>query len=281
MRSRRDLLKWLCVGSIGLFLFAATASAQDKPLIPDKNLETAIKAELKKKAEEPLKEEDLKNVYFLDAKKKDIADLTGLEKCPNLASLVMPGNKITNLAPLAGLSNLQTIDLAKNQIVDLAPLAKLEKLQYLQLEENQIEKLDALAGLKAKLTSLYLTKNKITSVAPLAGLEKLVMLYLGHNQIEDISPLKGTKWIKNLNLQNNKVKDLTPLSGYTELSFTFLGGNQITDLAPLIAAAKADSEGQQRFAPYWRLYLDEAALSDPAKKQLEELKKLGVRINPK
>ena len=81
MRTRRDTLAWFLIGSFGLLTWAApTASAQDKPLVPDKNLETVLKAELKKKAEEPLKEEDLKNVFFLEAKKKEIADLTGLEK---------------------------------------------------------------------------------------------------------------------------------------------------------------------------------------------------------
>jgi hypothetical protein len=77
------------------------------------------------------------------------------------------------------------------------------------------------------------------------------------------------------------VQDLSPLSGFTELRFTFLGGNQITDLAPLVAMAKADIEGPQRFAPYWKLYLGENPLSDAAKGQVEELKKLGVRVDPK
>ena len=131
------------------------------------------------------------------------------------------------------------------------------------------------------MASLYLTKNKIASVEPLAGLEKLASLYLGHNQIEDLAPLKGLKWINNLDLRNNKIKDLSPLAAYTELRFTFISGNQIADLAPLLAAAKADVAGQQRFAPYWKLYLTENPLSDAAKAQVEELKKLGVRVDPK
>jgi hypothetical protein len=45
--------------------------------------------------------------------------------------------------------------------------------------------------------------------------------------------------------------------------------------------AKADIEGPQRFAPYWKLYLGENPLSDAAKGQVEELKKLGVRVDPK
>ena len=66
MRSRRDLLTWLCAGLFGLSLFAATASAQDKPLVPDKNLETALKAELKKNAEVRMKKS-------IEAFKNDLA----------------------------------------------------------------------------------------------------------------------------------------------------------------------------------------------------------------
>jgi hypothetical protein len=45
--------------------------------------------------------------------------------------------------------------------------------------------------------------------------------------------------------------------------------------------ARKDVEGEQRFAPYWFLYLDVDALPEAAKQQVEELKKLGVRVNRK
>ena len=75
--------------------------------------------------------------------------------------------------------------------------------------------------------------------------------------------------------------DAVTLAAFTELRFTFLGGNQVADLAPLVAMAKADAAGQQRFAPYWKLYLGENPLPDAAKAQLEELKTLGVRVELK
>jgi hypothetical protein len=44
--------------------------------------------------------------------------------------------------------------------------------------------------------------------------------------------------------------------------------------------AKKDAAGPKNFAPYWNLYLAGNPLSDEAKtKQIEELKKLGVRVN--
>ena len=74
-------------------------------------------------AKADLTEAMLNNVFVLEAKGKKIANLSGLEKCKNLASLRLTKNQITNLKPLAGLSNLQSLDLAGNQIKDLSPLA--------------------------------------------------------------------------------------------------------------------------------------------------------------
>jgi Leucine-rich repeat (LRR) protein len=88
------------------------------------------------------------------------------------------------------------------------------------------------------------------------------------------------KWLSNLRIRNNKVADLSPLTGLDDLKFTFLNGNPITDLTPLVTMAKKDVEGPQRFAPYWMLFLDVEALPEAARPQVEELRKLGVRVNP-
>jgi hypothetical protein len=61
---------------------------------------------------------------------------------------------------------------------------------------------------------------------------------------------------------------------------TDANGNPITDLTPLVTMAKSDVEGPQRFAPYWMLFLDVDTLPEPARPQVEELRKLGVRVNP-
>ena len=150
--------------------FSAKAVAAD--IFPDKNLTAAVRDGLKKGEKDELKEEDLKNLYFLMGKGKKIANLAGLEKCLNLASIDLANNDIQELKPLAGLKNVQTLDLSANKISDVAPLAGLEKLQYLQLDKNQIEKLDSLKDLK-KLSSLYLSNNKVKSVAGLNGPSRL------------------------------------------------------------------------------------------------------------
>jgi Leucine-rich repeat (LRR) protein len=264
----------------GVSAFAADVA------FPDANLDTVIREILKKKQidkvdkSKPITEEDLATIYFLEAPKREIENLSGLEKCRNLALVKLTGNKIKDVTPLAECVNVQSLDLAKNEIADIGPLAKLVKLQYLQLEDNKVAKIDAVAELKA-LNALYLTRNQVESLAPVAGLPKLVALYVDKNKVSDLSPLKSVKWLERIGLSDNQVKDLSPLADLTELRYTFLSRNQIAEIAPLLEMAKKDLAGEKRFAPYWNIYIGGNPLSDAAKAQLEELTKLVRTVDAK
>ena len=256
---------------------APVAAKPAPPPFPDKNLEAAVRDVLHEPQAE-LNEEKLNNVYILHANGKKIRDLTGLEKCKNLAEIRLADNQIANLAPLKDLSNLQSLDLAGNQISDITPLKGLSKLQYLELSRNQISKVDALSGLTA-IWALRLSNNQISDITPLATLTRLSSLSLDHNQVRDLSALEKITRISTLDLNDNQIEDIKPLAKQTELSMLLLERNKIKDLAPLVAAAKADAEGPKRFAPYLQLYLAGNPLSDVAKnEQLAALKQYGVRI---
>jgi hypothetical protein len=43
---------------------------------------------------------------------------------------------------------------------------------------------------------------------------------------------------------------------------------------------KKDMDGPREFAPYLNIYLDGNPLSDASKALVEEMKKMGLRINP-
>jgi len=255
---------------------APVAAKPAPPPFPDKNLEAAVRAFLHDPTGE-LTEDKLINVNStLEA--KNIRDLTGLEKCKNLASIRFTNGQIVNLAPLKELTNLQSLDLTGNQITDITPLKGLSKLQYLLLPSNRLTKVDSLSGLNA-LTVLYLSDNQVADITPLAGLTKLSSLYLDHNQLRDLSPLNKITRLSTLRINDNQIEDISPLAKQTELSMLFLERNKIKDLAPLVSACKADAEGQKRFAPYLRLWLADNPLSDAAKtQQLPALKSFGVRI---
>jgi Leucine-rich repeat (LRR) protein len=259
-------------------LTAWTIAAEAGSPFPDKNLEAAIREVLKHEPKVELTDEKLQDVYFLESPGKEIKDLTGLEKCKNLVLIKLSKNKISDLKPLKDLANLQSLDLANNEIKDITPLAKLKSLQYIELSGNKIEKLDALKDLTS-LNSLYVGDNSIKDLAPLAPLTKLWTLSAAKNKIKDLSVLEKITKLSTLDLRENQVEDLGPLGKQKELTLLLIERNQIKDLKPLVDAAKADSAGPKRFAPFLRVYLSGNPLSDAAKSsQIEALKAAEVRI---
>lgn len=265
-------------------LVQAAARDCQAGLIPDKNLESAVRQQIFDKRDKPdeLTEEELKKVNFLDGTGKGIKDLTGLEKCTNLLEVKLAKNEIVDVGPLKDIKGLQSLDLSGNKIVDVGPLGELVKLQYLHLGGNQIVAVEPLAKLKA-LNFLDLGGNKIVDPAPLSALPRLSTFDLSRNQIADLKGLTNLDLVStSLNLSDNQLVDLGPLGKPLSVRTLQLQRNKVTDLAPLLAAAKADAEGERRFAPYLRLYLEGNPLSEAAKgEQVTQLKAAGVKIDPK
>src|SRR5947207_4811471 len=108
-------------------------SSAEAPVFKDKNLEKAVRKFVfaKRDNDKPSTEADVANLSTIQGVGMDIADLSGLEKCLNLASLDLPKNKIKDLTPLKGLGKLQYLNLADNQVEEVAPLAEVTALQYI------------------------------------------------------------------------------------------------------------------------------------------------------
>ena len=53
---------------------------------------------------------------------------------------------------------------------------------------------------------------------------------------------------------------------------------EVKDLGVLVQMAQKDFAAMKRFAPFWRIYLKGCPLSDGAKAQIEDLKKLGAKV---
>lgn len=265
---------------LACLLVTPVQAQNNEKIIPDDALRGVVEKIVKKKTgKTEFTDAALGDIYFLRAADAGIADLTGLEKLTNLASVKLGGNKIKDLSPLKDLTDIQLLDLRDNNITDISPLSKLTKLQYLQLQNNHINDLKPIAGLTA-MASLYLGHNEIADLSPVSKLTGLSSLYAGFNKIKDITPVATLKSLDTLDLQSNEIADLAPLTKLTELRLTLLQNNKIKDLAPLVKMALADSKGKKQFAPYWELYLAGNPLSETAKtKQIPALEKLGVAVH--
>jgi len=156
-------------------------SVSETHWMPDPALRQAIREKLDMPSDVPLTQAYLQQrLTSLDARSKEIADLTGVEHATNLQALVLIGNKIHDISPLSGLTKLGFLDLGGNQISDIRPLAALTRLE-----------------------TLHIWRNEIEDISPLAGLVNLKKLLVENNDIRDFSPLDKLRHLEVVNIRGN------------------------------------------------------------------------------
>ena len=230
--------------------------------IPDHNLEAAMLDALNR-AEGPVNEEELANLWSLDASSRGISDLAGIEYCANLESLRLNDNQISNIEKLANLIDLSDLHLYDNQISDLSPLRSLTALQYLWLWNNQISDISPLSGL-IDLRGLHLMGNPVTDINPLRDLINLEHLWLWNLNIDDISILAGFTNMQALAVAGTQINDMSPLANLTSLQALWAGNTPISDISPLAGLTELQA-----------LHLDHTNIADIS--PLSGLRKLGER----
>lgn len=225
-------LQFIAVLAFLLCFVSVPSVFAEASLISDKNLEQAIRAEIKKPAGAITKADlqKLTSLYPSDPDQK-IASLSGLEYAVNVKSLMLPGLGITNIEPLQNLHKVTFLALNDNQITGLEPLQALTQLKQLNLDANNIEKLDALAGL-TNLTDLLVSNNQLKDLSPLQSLVKLNWLIISDNQIQSLEPLRNHPGLEYLYFENNLVQDISVLTSLPKLKEVSLYNN------PLNADAK-------------------------------------------
>jgi len=108
----------------------------------DPNLEQAVRNTLGIPTGQPITRADMTRLTSLDASRRDIQNLSGLEYAINLQKLFLFWNHISDISPLANLTNLQGLYLSGNRISDISPLVSNTGLgpgDTVQLEKNPLD----------------------------------------------------------------------------------------------------------------------------------------------
>ncbi len=266
---------------LGMIIFGSVAieNVLAEDLFPDKKLEAIVRKNVfeKRDSKAPLVEKDVENISTIEGKGQGIKNLKGLEKCRSLRLLDLEHNEISDLKPIAGLKLIQSLNVGKNKIKDVAPIENLVKLQLLDISNNEITNLKPLEKM-SNMRTLYVSNNQLSDISVLEKLPKIWSLYLSGNQVKDFAVVGKLKWLSSLDVSKTGISDLGVLSPLTELKYLNVQGNKVEDLKPLVEMATKDSKGEQRFSPFWRVYLKGNPLGEPTNGQIEELKKLGGRL---
>ena len=200
--------------------------------IPDSNLRAAVAEALGKSANEPITLQEMQGLRILEARNKNIRDLSGLQSATDLTSLTIVGTLVSDISPIATLIALRGLWIRHNQISDLSPIRGLTNLTHLDIDDNRVSDISPARNLK-NLVDLRIDRNKIADLSPIARLINLEYMSFSKNEVTDISPLAGLINLKILYFNQTRVSDLSSLAGLANLKAIRSWGSPLSDLSPL------------------------------------------------
>ncbi len=175
----------------------------DETGIPDVNFYNALLNAGDSDHNGVLTEQELAAITKLDASRKSITDITGLEYCTSLLSLNLSNNQITDVTPLRNLDKIKELDITYNNISDLSPLKDsplTERLRQYAIETQDTYELANFSGggqnfyspIKLARGNSYTTTHA-KNVLP----EELINYHYGHLTGDDgeYKELLGQTWI--------------------------------------------------------------------------------------
>lgn len=188
---REMLAKKILLGLAILALLAAAVlwlqqqrpAAKAPKSIPDRELQAAILQELGRQgAKEALDISQFTLVTQLQASKRWIQDLTGLDLCENLRTIDLslqvpdqPSLGFSSIDPLEELAFLEDINISHNNVSDLTPLCSSDRLERLDVSGNPITALPDAACFPA-LSELNVGMTCIRDQAQLGAFSQLQIL---------------------------------------------------------------------------------------------------------
>jgi len=182
--------------------------AHFRKLIPDENLEVAIRDHIKK-PEGGITKEDMQKITFLEAINKGITDIRGLEYAVNLERLNLQENEINNLEVLEKLEKLKELSLCLDSIEPTTQIDLITSLDNLkELEIKGLDRFCGVADLQLQGYTEIFFKDE-TYVKDILGTPEEVKLET-EGYVRDPVGIFDLQVIRYAELQLNFVKELLP-----------------------------------------------------------------------
>ena len=181
-----------------------------------------------------------------------LADLSDLEKMPNLEQVCIAAEELTDLRPLAGLRRVNKVEVKHNYITDISVLAGMDHLTSVGINDNPVADISPLTGCP-NLAFLDLCDVRSYDPSVLASLgnfdfldisnptesyryldgKSILDLRVAWTGLDDLRVLDRVTRLERLEIDHTDVSDLSPLSGHAGLKVLRLTGLPVRDWSVL------------------------------------------------
>ncbi len=169
--------------------------------------------------------------------KRNIVNLSGIERFTKISGLFCNDNNITNLDSVKNLKQLKLIDCHNNPLGRLPKLDSLINLDYLWCSGCKLTELPDLSN-NLLLKTLNCYSNQLIEIKGLEKLVNLGFLNCFDNKIVALPDISNLKQLVLLQCFSNDLKDIPGLSALTELHTIIAGDNQLTSFPDLSLLTK-------------------------------------------
>jgi Leucine-rich repeat (LRR) protein len=169
---------------------------------------------------------------WVNLAQNQFAAIQTLSNLPNLQTVLLSGNALTNISGLTGLGSVTWLDVSSNLLSSLPAMSGMSGLQNLLAAHNKLVNVSGLSGLGA-LNYVDLSYNQLDSFPQLTGLPKLDWIVLTGNELTAAPNVAELTALTTLNLGTNDITDLSNLASQSSLRWLYLGGNNLQSINTL------------------------------------------------
>lgn len=190
---------------------------------------------------------------FGDDGRGKIASITGLRKLPNIYSLFISGNPLTDITGIEYLKKLQTLEANDIPANNFSKLKNLTALKEISLQYTKVSDLSWVKGL-THLESLDLRGTLVSQLAPLDQLASLRVLTIAETEITSLADLSDfpaleylaigdldvnyddiviPRSVEHLEVANSSLHNVEFLQNATHLKKLYLNNNDLEDISLL------------------------------------------------
>ena len=217
----------------------------------DDGLEAAVREALSLADTDPISPDVVATLTTLDASRRGISDLRGIEYAMRLETLNLRNNEIEDVLPLAELTGLTRLVLDGNSVENGDVLFRLKQrgtritgvtvpdsvffadagLEAAVRSASRVSSnLPITAEKMRTLTRLTATRKGITDLTGLEEATGLTTLDLGDNAIVSLGPLQSLASLTSIDLADNQIANFSPLTGLNNVETLDLSENVIVNL---------------------------------------------------